>query len=859
MSTNSMTFRPGTTLSIAVVLLRRIRRTAAVWFGLGFVAWSVVPANAQPTSFPAIVADFNQDGIPDVLLPSTTTPTATIAFGSVPYGTFSANAKAVTLPATCTGPAAGGMLVGDFNGDGFPDIAFFCGGEGGPSGVLLGNGDGTFAAAKTFGGAYSTSAVLGDFNKDGKLDIVVIGPNGSATGPQGIEFFAGNGDGTFAAPVSTDFQSGSSYSSPVAADVNGDGYPDIVVGSFSSDVAPTVNVFGNNKDGTFGVVSQGSSAPNVSSAVGAAGSSIDQSILTGNFFGSRNPDFAVPDTGSTPGVFLLQNTSSAGAFSLAAAVKTPYAALQGAMVGSFTGRGFSDLVAANGNTLAVLANDGAGNFAASYATLTMAFTSSQFTVADANGDGYTDIYTVASQNGQPQISVNLVTGSASATSQPFSLVEGMQSVSAAWAGNVNFAGSTATGTQTVNGTATATAVTSSLNPSILGASITLTATVSSAVASTPVPTGTVVFQDGTTILGTGTLGLSGTATFATSSLTTGTHQIQATYGGDSFFAGSVSAALSQVVNNSAPVAPKLTWATPVPIAYPTPLSGAQLDAAATNAAGNAVPGTYVYAPAAGTVLNPGTQKLSVTFTPTDTVTYTTATASVSLTVTAPPASVTLSGPSTAPPGTQPTISFTITNPYPVELTAIFTLTFVGSGTPSVDDPAVQFSTGGRSLTLVVPANSTTVPPIQVQSGTDAGTITVALQLNAGGVDANPAGLQPVVIEVPNAVPAVKTVSITRGTGQITVAIQAFSNTRELTQASFEFTAAPGAPKIDKPMITVPVGTLFAGWFDSTDSIQYGSTFTYTQIFNINGNAANIASVQVTLTNSVGPSTPQTAQ
>ncbi len=148
-------------------------------------------------------------------------------------------------------------------------------------------------------------------------------------------------------------------------------------------------------------------------------------------------------------------------------------------MGSFTGSGFSDLVAANGAYPApVLANDGAGNFTASYATLTLVFTSSQFAVADANGDGYTDIYTVAVQNGQPQISVNLATGSASATSQPFSLGEGTKTVSAVWNGNVNFTGSTATGTQTVNGTATVTTVASSQNPSVAGAAITLTAAVS---------------------------------------------------------------------------------------------------------------------------------------------------------------------------------------------------------------------------------------------------------------------------------------------------------------------------------------------------------------------------------------------
>jgi hypothetical protein len=858
MMTIFMTSRPATTRTIAGALLHRWRRPAMAWIVLGIAAWCVVPANAQTPSFPAIVADFNQDGIPDVLLPSTTGPTATIAFGSVPFGTFSANAKAVTLPAACTGPAAGAMLVGDFNGDGFPDIAFFCGGGVAASGVLLGNGDGTFAAAKTFGGAFSTSAVLGDFNHDNKLDIAVIGPNGSATGPEGILLFPGNGDGTFAAPIASAFPSGATYSSPVAADVDGDGYLDVVVGSFGSDVAPTIGVFGNNKDGTFGVASQGSSTPNVSVAVGAAGSSIDQSILVGNFFGTGKPDFAAPDTGATPGIFIVKNTSAAGAFSLAAAVKSAYPALQGAMVGGFTGSGFSDLVAANGVTLAVLANDGAGNFTASYATLTLPFVSSQFAVADANGDGYADIYTVALQNGQPQISVNLATGSASATSQPFSLGAGTKTVSAVWNGNVNFTGSTATGTQTVDGTATVTTLASSQNPSVAGAPITFTAGVSSSAAGGTVPTGVVVFQDGTTILGPGTLTPTGTATLTTSALAVGTHSIQATYGGDSFFAGSVSTALSQVVNTSA-VAPNLTWATPAPIAYPTPLSATQLNATATNSAGAAVPGTYVYTPAAGTVLNPGIQTLSVAFTPTDTATYTTATTTVSLTVNAPPASVTLTGPSTTPPGTQPTVTFTITNPYPVDLVADFTLTFAGSGTPSVDDPAVQFAAGGRTLTLMVPANSTTVPPILLQSGTDAGAITVTLQLTAGGASANPAGLEPVVIDVPNAVPVAKTVTVTRSTTQLTVAVQGFSNTRELTQANFTFTAAPGAPSVTKPEVTLPVGTIFADWFGSADSIQYGSTFTYTQIFDISGSAANIGSVQVTLTNSVGASTPQSAQ
>jgi hypothetical protein len=80
--------------------------------------------------------------------------------------------------------------------------------------------------------------------------------------------------------------------------------------------------------------------------------------------------------------------------------------------------------------------------------------------------------------------------------------------------------------------------------------------------------------------------------------------------------------------------PSITWATPAPITYGTPLSATLLNASAS------VPGTFVYAPAAGAVLAPGPQPLSVTFTPTDTTDYTTATAQVSLTVTKAPTALT---------------------------------------------------------------------------------------------------------------------------------------------------------------------------------------------------------------------------
>ncbi len=75
-----------------------------------------------------------------------------------------------------------------------------------------------------------------------------------------------------------------------------------------------------------------------------------------------------------------------------------------------------------------------------------------------------------------------------------------------------------------------------------------------------------------------------------------------------------------------PLVPVIEWFAPPAITYGTALSSAQLNATAN------VPGTFVYAPAAGTVLGAGTQTLSVTFTPTDTADYATATAAQTLTV-----------------------------------------------------------------------------------------------------------------------------------------------------------------------------------------------------------------------------------
>jgi hypothetical protein len=103
------------------------------------------------------------------------------------------------------------------------------------------------------------------------------------------------------------------------------------------------------------------------------------------------------------------------------------------------------------------------------------------------------------------------------------------------------------------------------------------------------------------------------------------------------------------------------------------------------------------------------------------------------------------------------------------------------------------------------------------------------------------------------------VKLTRSGNQLTVAIIGFSNTREIVSASFHFVASAGA-NLTQTDFSPTVNNIFSDWFDGdNNSVSFGSSFTYTQDFSVNDTAASIASVEVTLTNSVGVSTKYTAQ
>jgi fibronectin-binding autotransporter adhesin len=149
----------------------------------------------------------------------------------------------------------------------------------------------------------------------------------------------------------------------------------------------------------------------------------------------------------------------------------------------------------------------------------------------------------------PLGSVSLSGGVASLTVT--TLPTGTDPITAIYSGDPNFTASTSTKvSQTVNQDATTTSVVASANPSVYGQSVTFTATISPNAPGGGTPTGTVIFMDGSTVLGSQTLS-GAVATLITSSLSVSNHKIKVVYGGDSNFIGSQSSVLTQTVTKDA--------------------------------------------------------------------------------------------------------------------------------------------------------------------------------------------------------------------------------------------------------------------------------------------------------------------
>ncbi len=216
-------------------------------------------------------------------------------------------------------------------------------------------------------------------------------------------------------------------------------------------------------------------------------------------------------------------------------------------------------------------------------------------------------------------------------------------------------------------------------------------------------------------------------------------------------------------------------------------------------------------------------------------------------------------PDISEPGRQPAFQLGLTGSYPVAITGRLTLTFTplsGAG-----DPAVQFSTGGTVIEFTIPAGANLatfpVPNPAIQTGTVAGTITLTATFSAGGQDITPAPPPVRAIRINPAPPVITEVRITRTATGFDVQVTGYATNREVLRGLFRFNASASGG-LGTTEQTVTVDSTFNRWYQDAASRPFGSRFTFVQPFTVQGDTAAVASVTVTLSNSVGNSNAMTA-
>ena len=463
----------------------------------------------------------------------------------------------------------------------------------------------------------------------------------------------------------------------------------------------------SNNNGTFTVTAANTSTALTSSANPSVfGQGVTFTATVSNTNGSATPSGTVTfrDGSTTLGTGTL-NGSGVATFSTSAlsvnshSITAEYGAVAGAFNAS-TSSTLTQVVNAAGTTTTLTSSANPSVFGQG-----IYLNASVSTVAPGSGIA---TGTVTFKESATTLGTVTVAASGNASLLISTLSVGSHAIVATYGATTNYAASTSnTLAQVVSNAATSTTLTSSLNPSTFGQSVTFTATVAVISPGAGTVAGTVTFKDGSTTLGTGTL--SGTtATFSTSALTQGSHSITAVYGSTTGLAASTSAALTQVVN--APAAPAITTLAPGsgPVGTSVTISGSNLSGATS----------VSFEGAAQTTITGNT--------------------STSLTVTVPAGATTGDVTVTTPSGESNALTFTVTPPAPV----VTSVAGPANGTYRIGqfltflvsfDQPVTVSTAGGTPVIILTVGSTP-RGVTYFSGSSTSTLTFRYLVQAGDLD-----------------------------------------------------------------------------------------------------------------------------
>lgn len=330
-----------------------------------------IPVGFGP--YAVAIADLNADGKADIVTANYFPDNVSVLLGNGD-GTFAA---AVNVPVVAGG-APQAVAIGDVNGDGKPDIVTgnFAGGSvNGSVSVLLGNGDGTFPTLVTYdAGGPVYAVVLADLNGDGKLDIATA--NGSAGN---VSVLLGNGNGTFQAASNLSVGEGTDtqVNGVAVGDLNGDGKLEIVTANARHYYG--VSVLSGSGDGTFPTV------------VGYAAGTGPSAVAVADLNGDTKLDVAVTNSMSNNVSVLLNNGDGTLATALNASVGLNPTGLA---VGDLNGDGKPDIVTSNysENTVTVLLGKGDGTYQ-SGGTYSVGSGPQALAVGQLNADSQMDIVT----------------------------------------------------------------------------------------------------------------------------------------------------------------------------------------------------------------------------------------------------------------------------------------------------------------------------------------------------------------------------------------------------------------------------------------------------------------------------------